>query len=618
MDVIKLIFYFIFCGTISFCQSSILPNSANLQKCQVDYSQLVGNLVAVEGTDAVTMLWRLIFNQFDLNGNKRVGTAELVISLETANLLKQSNTQEVYKSINNYMITDASENGVEEETFKETVSTAIGRSETIKMPFNYICEYVTNQGYIVSAALQGFRQNISQIKATLRNILEKNNSPEQTLSNIWDGIYKSLDLNHDEQVTVEELIQLYNKYINETADENLEMELNRIREVFRLQSSTDHFAVTKKEFYLNMKSVLYDTDKFIDGIDTINQLKGLNNFNYILAEVFKDFKTMLDKSIECKCSYMKALDSYLGKDKSISSDFLFTLFDASKDGQVNLSEISDVVTSSKKIDFNFTFLEVVQKDISSFTSDEFSHFLPNNIVTSSTNSSDKKMQLSALSIIQLQNWNAFCFTVKDIIQQYSFQWSPINEVTDLISSIDVIIDASSEELNVVKDELLQLSKKIERVLKSDEDDIDTPMTSTNEVGSSTTATFTTDPQTSTDSEERIYSTFAPEKAISEVVTQDFEFTKATNTTINQFEDELSGLIKDIIEDIKEGKQVSVQEEKQAETDAQNISLEDKKQIEKVETQLENLFSVSEQQSSASQVNQLTKEEKELLELLNSN
>jgi len=639
----KLTSFLAIVASLVIVQSAVIPSREGLEPCQVEYSQLVGNLVASEGTAAVSTLWRLVFNKLDLNGDSKVGAAELVINLETANILAQSDTEAAYSSVRDLIRVGSNHESksLDESEFKDTVGATLGRSSSsIEAPYTYLCEYVTMEAREIITSFQNFTRNAVMIKEDLRDLLQESKSPEKALKNIWEGIFKSIDVDDDEEISLQDMIQLHHQYINQN-DDGLSDELT---EIFQISSkndkSSEELSMTNEEFYSSIKSLLYDTDNFVDEIATITQMKGWSSLSQILASSIADFKSKYQQSLECKHDYEDKLIKYLAADKGFSSEYLFTIFDAKKDGVLDYSEISHAVTSTMQLETEFSFATVAQHQISSFNIDQFSFYLPDRVVDTVTTANESNLELSRLSTNQQETWKIFCHSVKSIISQF-----PLNLVVkaqdgevDISQSIDIIINSSEEDLVVLPD-ITRLYQKVKNIMDDQVKETTTPEVE------ATTASMeeetTPSPMMKTTTMEMIEETTIEQQQaettqafIEEETTQqevDTTTEQAETTTVvadvttapndvvesstrDEVEGELADLVKEIINDMKEGKKVPESEEMEAEADVEKITEVNEEEGEEIEKELQELFNM--EKTKTNKVKNVSVEEKELMALLN--
>jgi len=439
-------------------------SGADFQQCQRQYSQLIGDLVASEGTSAVSTLWRLVFNKLDLNGNGRIGAAEFVISLETAELLKQVETREAYSVVHTLIYEGAAtgERDLDEQEFKDVMSSAIGRSHN-REAYTSICKYLTSEAAGIVSSMKAFTKSSEEIKSVLAGLLSDSKSATQLLANVWEGIFASMDLDSNEHISMEELVSLHERYVNQ---DDVTEKLAEITEV--LVRSSEASVLSKTDFYFNVKSLLYEMDTFIDHITTTSQLESVTTFTEILFRVVEDFSSKFTENLKYKREYERALDSNLAADKSVAAEVLFALFDNNKDGEVDFSEIGAVVSTfaSPSRGFDFSFALVARDNIRSLNVAEFSSFLPDQVVDVRTSSNDTQFELSRLSIEQQRTWRAFCGATHGSLLQFPFARATFHSASvELVESIDVLIESSEDSFAEADDSyLMQLEEKIRNVL----------------------------------------------------------------------------------------------------------------------------------------------------------
>nr|CAB3262873.1 uncharacterized protein LOC100184432 [Phallusia mammillata] len=599
----------------------------NLTECKLEYNTNVGQLVASEGVSTVSSILRLFFNDLDLNGNNLVSASEIVIKLESENLLNDGEMSFVLSQLQTW-VDFGSQDGDSElnlNEFTNLVDSTVGQvsaqpGANMKEAESCMCRYINKKMTMLIRSYMDISKCVSNLKSEQLSLMAS--GTKRIIVNVWEAAFRTLDRNSDgvvDQLEMQGAFDFYRK-----SNENL---------TAALDATMRNDSYTETEFFSKIHDLMFgsSSDGIWGDITTMNQLFGDCIICYVLRYARNDVLDWVTKNLKCSNLYKETLDQTLGKDSSVAPGYIFAIADVNKDGIVTSQEMKTLVEQARGTT-GFDLIKLLSNEgVTSLVLSNMTRLLPDHVVKVRVHPKDD-FELSALSSPQQKSWHAFCLTTIEALRQFPTTLNPVQATPVKVNTTpSTVID---DCYKIIKEELekpdLKITPKLREIFNKLQKAI------TNEIPSSTSSTITSQSTTT----ESVSATTSPTTVNSSPTTTQLQNMTSSNTTsqndsanneasnMTSSAPDLADVVRDVIKDLskqnasvsgeainKELQMLNVTEntdnKKEEDLSKQDVSVS-WKPINK-ELQILNVFKNPDNKKEEKTV--LSEEEKQLLDLL---
>uniref|UniRef100_H2YYG1 EF-hand domain-containing protein n=1 Tax=Ciona savignyi TaxID=51511 RepID=H2YYG1_CIOSA len=435
-----------FCLLVAFlsCSESSLVFGNDFQRCQQSYDRNIGTLVAEEGMDSVSSIWRILFNNLDLNRNGLLSASEIVVAFETRNLATKDELSLVLSQTQSWIDTKNTNGGNSElnlSGFRDLLSNTMGRmrekSPARKMWEDFLllmCRYVNQEIPVVVNSFRDLKNCTDAIKNDQLSAIADDDAKKMIL-NIWKAVFKSIDGNNDDVLDSDDIRLAINQY---AVQDNVTEDTTNPVDLYASGS------LTRSHFFGRINNLLFGAAEgnLWQRIETFSDLNGNKTFCSLLRHVWNDMERALEGNEECRLSYMEQLESKLGNDGKAAPAIIFTYLDKNKDGIVTSSELNN----DQMADSDFPG----PLDVANMTS-----LLPNEVVEVRSQNQSGKMEMSLLSLAEQRTWNLFCKLTTQVLSRYPGDQDQNGGITET-DAIEFLLQRANESRLSASEDLQQL------------------------------------------------------------------------------------------------------------------------------------------------------------------
>ncbi|XP_078484918.1 uncharacterized protein LOC100184432 isoform X3 [Ciona intestinalis] len=385
--------------------SSIAANTADFRACQKVYYENFGSLVAVQGVDAASSVWRMLFNKLDLNKNGLLSSAEILLTLEAENLVTKEQIPEALSQTQTWIDSTKGENNFSElnlSGFRDLLSNTIGRRPGNKEPSvrrnwllsSLLCHFVNEELTSIVSSIRELKNCTDSLRTSQHRTLK---SSKRLILNVWKAVYKTLDQNNDDLLETDEIRNIVQQYF----DQN---NTNDISEAFPTLSAASGAGVSRLKFFKMVNNLLSGASgNTWDNTRTLQQLNGNVTFCRLLHRVRSDLNIALEQNDKCRTTFINRANKVFGQDVSVASGFIFAYLDKDKNGVITLSELSDELVEN-----NLPEILPQPEFVAPTNLTNMEKLLANAVTIAGHGNNSKHMELSLLSLNQQKTWNTFC------------------------------------------------------------------------------------------------------------------------------------------------------------------------------------------------------------------
>ncbi|XP_078484919.1 uncharacterized protein LOC100184432 isoform X4 [Ciona intestinalis] len=384
--------------------SSIAANT-DFRACQKVYYENFGSLVAVQGVDAASSVWRMLFNKLDLNKNGLLSSAEILLTLEAENLVTKEQIPEALSQTQTWIDSTKGENNFSElnlSGFRDLLSNTIGRRPGNKEPSvrrnwllsSLLCHFVNEELTSIVSSIRELKNCTDSLRTSQHRTLK---SSKRLILNVWKAVYKTLDQNNDDLLETDEIRNIVQQYF----DQN---NTNDISEAFPTLSAASGAGVSRLKFFKMVNNLLSGASgNTWDNTRTLQQLNGNVTFCRLLHRVRSDLNIALEQNDKCRTTFINRANKVFGQDVSVASGFIFAYLDKDKNGVITLSELSDELVEN-----NLPEILPQPEFVAPTNLTNMEKLLANAVTIAGHGNNSKHMELSLLSLNQQKTWNTFC------------------------------------------------------------------------------------------------------------------------------------------------------------------------------------------------------------------
>nr|XP_002128210.2 uncharacterized protein LOC100184432 isoform X2 [Ciona intestinalis] len=385
--------------------SSIGVNT-DFRACQKVYYENFGSLVAVQGVDAASSVWRILFNKLDLNKNRLLSSAEILLTLEAENLVTKEQIPEALSQTQTWIDSTKGDNNFSElnlSGFRDLLSNTIGRRPGNKEPSarrnwlltSLLCHFVNEELTSILSSIRDLKNCTDSLRTDQHGTLK---SSTRLILNVWKAVYKTLDRNNDDRLETDEIRNILQQYF----DQN---DTNDIAQAFPTLSAASGAGVSRLQFFKMVNNLLSAgaSGNTWDNTRTLQQLNGNVTFCRLLYRVRSDLNVALEQNDKCRTTFIKRANKVFGQDVSVASGFIFAYLDKDKNGVITLSELSDELVEN-----NLSEILPQPEFVTPTNLTKMEKFLAYAVTIAGPGNNSKHMELSLLSLSQQKTWNTFC------------------------------------------------------------------------------------------------------------------------------------------------------------------------------------------------------------------
>ncbi|XP_078484921.1 uncharacterized protein LOC100184432 isoform X6 [Ciona intestinalis] len=360
---------------------------------------------AVQGVDAASSVWRMLFNKLDLNKNGLLSSAEILLTLEAENLVTKEQIPEALSQTQTWIDSTKGENNFSElnlSGFRDLLSNTIGRRPGNKEPSvrrnwllsSLLCHFVNEELTSIVSSIRELKNCTDSLRTSQHRTLK---SSKRLILNVWKAVYKTLDQNNDDLLETDEIRNIVQQYF----DQN---NTNDISEAFPTLSAASGAGVSRLKFFKMVNNLLSGASgNTWDNTRTLQQLNGNVTFCRLLHRVRSDLNIALEQNDKCRTTFINRANKVFGQDVSVASGFIFAYLDKDKNGVITLSELSDELVEN-----NLPEILPQPEFVAPTNLTNMEKLLANAVTIAGHGNNSKHMELSLLSLNQQKTWNTFC------------------------------------------------------------------------------------------------------------------------------------------------------------------------------------------------------------------
>ncbi|XP_039258415.2 uncharacterized protein LOC120334963 [Styela clava] len=411
--------YFMFASMSELSFAAPAKHTEIFTKCKATYKTLVEHIVASEGEEAKSTIWKFLFHDIDLDANGQIAASEIALFLEKEHYIHDSDIMETMIESSNWI--EVADSNQDEELTIEEFMTAVQKTivESNDLKGGKFSEVPNNICHLFINKIPHLAEVMTELESCTKHLEESmlTDNSERAEFNSWAAIFKTMDENQDGKIDFGELRTTIGHTL--TNDEDIAL-ANALGHAIYGDIMHDVEDLTEKHFYMFVHELLYgikesNRKNVWEDIVSEHELRGRSMMCKAIRDVRMQLSNQRDVMNDCIKSYEATRNSILGADGVFAPEIVFTMADGDRDGEISQEEF-DIFIGSHSTLYSLIERKHASKDMKI---GQFRSVMPDAIVTArKENDARSMLESSSMTALELHDAEKLCSAIISSVEKY--------------------------------------------------------------------------------------------------------------------------------------------------------------------------------------------------------